>query len=75
MKKVEIMTPRKAYHIVTDELDLDPEVGQFCDGVMELWGAHPIDPDSLSNMGYMLKSIFVAGVYFGRAGGTVEADV
>ena len=75
MSKQEIMTPLKAYNIVTHELDLDPEVGQFCDGVMELWGAHPIDPESRVNMGYMLKSIFVAGVFFGRAGGTVEADV
>lgn len=75
MNKQEIMTPRRAADIVRHELDLDPEVDQFCDGVMKLWGAHPIDPESRVNMGYMLKSIFVAGVFFGRAGGTVEADV
>lgn len=74
MSKPEIMTPREAQEIVYD-VDLKPEVGQFCSGVMELWGAHPIDQKSLVSMDFMLKSIFIAGVFFGRAGAKVEADV
>lgn len=74
MNEQEIITPRSAYNFIRD-VDLKPEIGLFCAGVMDLWGAHPIDRKSLVNMDFMLKSIFVAGVFFGRAGGTVEADV
>ena len=64
MSKPKIMTPREAQDIVYD-VDFKPEICQFCAGVMELWGAHPISPESLVNMHYMLESIFIAGMFFG----------
>ena len=50
------------------------ELYEFCNEVLKLWNARPVDDESWVNLVFMLSSVFVAGMVYARDGGYFKSE-
>ena len=78
MTNPQIITPSEAYELAcctgVESDGLPGGLYEFCNEVLKLWNARPVDDESWVNLVFMLSSVFVAGMVYARDGGYFQSE-